>query len=117
LEFSGTTLQEVGMALVECKECKGRVYEHADSCPHCGVRAPGISYKEERLVNEIKRVQEDEKRYAEMYTNLGDGFLNSLFNGKAINRYTDLANEAQRHARELEKELAEVQQSKKRFVP
>lgn len=105
------------MALVECKECRNKVYEQADFCPHCGVRTPGITYKEERLAAEIKRVREDESRYAEKYTSLATGFFNMLFNRKEHDRYIDLANEAQRNARDLERQLAEAQQSKKRFNP
>lgn len=105
------------MALVECKECKSRIYEHADSCPHCGVRAPGISYKEEDLAKEIRRFRENEERYAERYRSLGGSFFKELFNRKEHDRYIDLANEAQGRAQELEKQLVEVQKSKKRFVP
>ena len=105
------------MALVECKECKDKVYEQAELCPHCGVRNPGVSYKEERLAAEIKRVREAETRYAEKYTSLGTGIFNALFNRKEHDRYIDLANEAQRNAEDLERQLAEMQQNKKRFIP
>ena len=29
------------MAMVECKECKKQVSNHANTCPHCGVMHPG----------------------------------------------------------------------------
>lgn len=28
------------MALEECKECDGQVSTSADTCPHCGTKAP-----------------------------------------------------------------------------
>ena len=29
------------MALIKCWECGGTVSEHAETCPHCGVKSPG----------------------------------------------------------------------------
>jgi uncharacterized Zn finger protein (UPF0148 family) len=104
------------MALVECKECKSRVYEYADSCPHCGVRNPGISYEEERLAEESKRFREDEERYADRYRSLASNSLREFLNRREINKYVDLANEAQSHARELEEQLAGVRRNKKRYI-
>lgn len=34
------------MALVECKECGGKVAMTAATCPHCGVSAPALSASE-----------------------------------------------------------------------
>ncbi|MDZ4263894.1 MAG: hypothetical protein U1B30_16395 [Pseudomonadota bacterium] len=34
------------MALVSCKECKKEVSKSAKTCPHCGVKDPGITAKD-----------------------------------------------------------------------
>lgn len=34
------------MALVKCKECKKEVSDNADTCPHCGIKNPGITKKD-----------------------------------------------------------------------
>lgn len=34
------------MSLIECKECKKEVSKKADTCPHCGVKNPGINKRE-----------------------------------------------------------------------
>ena len=45
------------MALIDGKECKTAVSEHAAQCPHCGVPSPGISYEEEALQKEIDKAR------------------------------------------------------------
>lgn len=34
------------MALVNCKECKKEISKSAKTCPHCGVKNPGIAAKD-----------------------------------------------------------------------
>ncbi|TAL53801.1 zinc ribbon domain-containing protein [Pandoraea sp.] len=34
------------MAIIKCKECKQDVSSKAKSCPHCGVKSPGVTKKD-----------------------------------------------------------------------
>ena len=39
------------MALVDCRECSGRIAESAQTCPHCG--APGPNPKKPNIVDDL----------------------------------------------------------------
>lgn len=103
------------VALVSCKECGKSVSDKALTCPHCGITTPGVSYEEERLEQEIERAEREESDYADRYRRLGSGnFIDRLFNRSQINKFVDLANEAQSRKRELQEQLFALRQASRK---
>ena len=100
------------MALTPCKECGANIYVDVEVCPRCGVKKPGVSYEEERLLNEIQQAKADESRYADAYREHGGGVLKEMINHKIIDKNVQLANEAQQRARSLEAELEKLHKKK-----
>jgi ribosomal protein L37E len=99
------------MALLACKECGKQVSTEAESCPHCGVPNPTISYEEQRLEAEIDRWAKEESRQADLYIAAKERtFL--WFGWKTVDHHVNLANEAQRKKRDLTKQLFELRQQK-----
>lgn len=55
------------MALVACPECKGRVSEHAETCPHCGLKLNTLSAGMLKLTRKMEAVKEEAQRDPEAF--------------------------------------------------
>ncbi|RLT90818.1 MULTISPECIES: hypothetical protein [unclassified Ketobacter] len=67
------------MALIECKECNGKVSEQADVCPCYGVKDPSIPFELERLYRQLDSLRAEETRQAELYQKFYDQIENGVF--------------------------------------
>ncbi len=103
------------MALISCKECNEKISNQADPCPRCGVRNPSMPYQLERLLEEVKALEEEEGRqqalYEKYYKQI-DSFPWVLFRWrknknleKKVNEHVALARQAQYWAQKKREEV------------
>jgi hypothetical protein len=102
------------MALIECKECHREIHEHADPCPQCGVKEPGVSSEEKALREKIAAARSIEEGSVREFNYLSRGFLGPWLNRKEIDRHVEQANMYQRRVEELEAELFQLQESNRK---
>lgn len=51
------------MALINCPECKNQVSEHADTCPHCGLKLKTLTAGILKLTRQVEEMKDDPEAF------------------------------------------------------